>query len=191
MATPSMLNRFRQLLQSHKAFAVSIDEAIKTRSARLHELVDKIEQHATHKNSARKFSDVHEYLFISARVYKMCTRSEDDRLRIRAATTSMLDSIPWTRLNDDQCATALWALATVGAGPVSLVKLQLMNREFLSNKSFSNVVWSLARFAEAGDSSLVDNANSLLSKMNTQTAESLSNDELVSILRALATIHSQ
>lgn len=186
-----MLNRLRQLLESNKAFAASVDESIKTRSARLRDLVDRIEMHVKQKSSAQKFSHVHEFLFISARVYKMCTRSEDDRIRIRASTTSMVQGIPWERLADDQLAISLWSLATVGSVPASLEKIDLVGRQFSGNKSFSNVVWSLARFSDSHGVSVKDQARSLVLKMDSKRILSLSNDEIVSVLRALATIHSQ
>lgn len=187
-----MFLRVRRLLESHKSFAASIDDAIKTRSARLTELVDLIELHANKTSSAQKFSDVHEYLFVSARMYKMCTRSEEDRKRIRAAVDRVTESIPWKRLSDDQVARCLWSIATVGAFPKSLEETNLSDRQFAANKSFANVVWSLARLSELRKvGSCAFTSEALLTHIDAGRARTFSDDELVCILRALATIQCQ
>jgi len=187
-----MFLRGRCLLESHKSFAASIDDAIKTRSARLTELVDRIELHANKTSSAQKFSDVHEYLFVSARMYKMCTRSEEDRKRIRAAVDRVTGTIPWKRLTDDQVARSLWSIATVGAFPRSLAEANLSDRVFSANKSFANVVWSLARFSELRNvGNIASTSEALVSHIDADRAKGFSDDELVSILRALATIQCQ
>ena len=186
-----MLLRAQGLLQGHKLFAASIDEAIKTRSSRLSEIVNRIEVHAQQQPAAQKFSDVHEYLFVSARVYKMCTRSEEDRERIRASIQEFINYIPWKRMNDDQMARSLWSIATVGATPPNLAEYSISTRSFLVNKSFANVIWALARFSEAGNLRTERDAEALIAKMDPGRAVSLSNDELVSTIRALATIHQQ
>jgi hypothetical protein len=103
----------------------------------------------------------------------------------------MVQGIPWKRLTDDQLAIALWSLASVGSVPASLEKIDLVGRQFSGNKSFSNVVWSLARFSDSYGVSVKDQARSLVLKMDSKRSLSLSNDEIVSVLRALATIHSQ
>ena len=188
---PSMFSQFRSRLLSHKSFVASVDEAIHNRSARLTELVDRIELHAEKKFTARKFSDIHEYLFLCARVYKMCTRSEEDRRRIRAAVLHATEYVPWSRLNDDQVARSLWSIATAGAQPKRLGTLNLEARKFDSNKSFANVIWSLARFAENQCDKNSKIAESLVANADDDRAKSFTNDELVSVLRALATIQNQ
>lgn len=186
-----MWSRTRIILQSNQAFAKSIDAAIKERSMRISDIVDKIEQHATRKSTAQKFSDIHEYLFLSARVYRMCTRSAEDRERITQAVENVTAFIPWERLSDDQVAKSLWSIASVRAHPKGLKKIQFEKREFTSNKSFANVIWSLARFTESSVPDLNSVAKHVVVKMNQQRANGLSDDELISILRAYATIQSE
>jgi len=180
----------RRLMESHGEFARTIDNAIQGRTLRITDLVDRITAHANENQTSHE--NISEFFFVSARVFKICTKSEVDRRSIQAAVRETVIMTRWDSLSNAKLARAMWSLASVGVKPDSILASHLISRENFTNKELCNVLWALSKWSSRTDTTSFGTAfEDLINKIDDNRTVGLSNDDLTALLRAIALVHSQ
>lgn len=133
-------------------------------------------------------TELRDFVFVSARVHKMCDRFKRDRDSIRA-TTELASSRVGSDWGDTSGAVAqyVWALGTIGVSPTCFPSdLTKTFSHRTPSKDLCNILWALSKWDKPESAALFDSTCELIDASRVQQ---LSDADIVAILRGIATVH--
>jgi hypothetical protein len=133
-------------------------------------------------------SELRDFVFVSARVHKMCDKFKRDRDSIRASTERASSRVgsDW---GDTSGAIAqyAWALGTIGVAPSCFPSdLSQTVSHRTPSKDLCNTLWALSKWDKPESVALFDSTCDLIDASRVQQ---LSDADIVAILRGIATVH--
>jgi hypothetical protein len=104
----------------------------------------------------------------------------------------MSESVDWDSLSNSEIARSVWALATVGVEPQSMLGDSFSSRVNLNDKELSHLIWGLSKWASKNtENQHFLHFTDLIQRIDDDRALSLSNDDMIAILRACASVYNQ
>lgn len=134
--------------------------------------------------------EVRDFVFVAARIHKMCDKFERDRVKIARVAVHAATSVGEDWGSDSKSvAQYTWSLATMGVQPNAWPNRieSLLQASTTNNKELCNVLWALSKWDSLESDTAFRNLSEKL--IDPQRAATMNDDDLVSLLRATATIH--
>ncbi len=140
-------------------------------------------------DKAAPAADIREFVFVAARVHKMCDKFKRDRTSIQSAA-KQADAAVGDRWGSNPKAVAqyAWSLATMGIQPSAWPpNMDTLFDSRTANKELCNTLWALSKWDSPQSESLFSTLSAKL--IDTERASQFTDDELVALLRAMASVH--
>ena len=148
----------------------------------LKELVTQITELASLQNHGS--STTVKLLFLSARVSKMCNKSETDRRKITRALTETVAHMALSDMNVADCAQVLWSCAILGLKPKIDSRI-VAKFPTATDKELCNAVWALSKWARQ-DTQVKEVFHQLVNSIDESRYSSFTDEDVTAITRALA-----
>ena len=163
-----------------------VEQGIRDR-VQVKSLVDLVEKvHLGHTAVAAK-NDLPDFVFVCARLFKMCNRSAKDRAVMvesaKKAVTAVGGSVGESA---DEISRFLWACGVLGIKPIVPEAVVKHYQEKCSNKDLCNAIWALSKWAVTDEEKKVFEA--IVALLSEDRVESLSNEDLTAVVRAIAQV---
>ena len=154
------------------------------------ECITRITQVDQENLHAQQPSVLVDFAFLCARISKLhfVQYSVKERLKDHVANVGLTVDI--SSLPSHDVSRFLWASATVKTKPLLPATLgEATIAKSISNQDLCNSIWALSKFASPNDPEILESFSRLVAYLDDTKLTTLSNEDLVSVLRSISNVY--